>query len=486
MSEENNWVKMTRVRFLNYGRPVGVLGLVGVLVAALGAVALSLSAAAAPLGSAAGSLPSASGPLRSAQRRDAFVLSRDHPAIAYSAGPVDNAVTRLGARLRDGSTRLRFDPAHGYLTSILEALDIPVESQTLVFSPTSNQAPLINMHNPRALFFGDTVSVGWVRGSGSLEVAVQDARQGAVFYVLPQTPSESPAFERKNDCLACHLSWDTLGVPGLMTTSMYPLPDDPNAYANGFPTIQGSPLTQRWGGWWVTGNHGGVAHMGNVPVLPVDKGRAIQNPNRVLTSVAGLFDLTGYPTAQSDVVALLVLAHQTHMTNLMTRAGWEARVAAETPSADGQARVIEATGALADYMLFADEAPLTAPVVGGAGFAERFTARGPKDSQGRSVREFDLRRRLFRYPVSYMIYAEAFDALPPAARDAVYARLWAVLSGRDRGRAYAHLSASDRQAIVQILRDTKPGLPEFFQPLAIDPPQPVRLARPVRPARRPS
>jgi hypothetical protein len=426
-----------------------------------------------------------------AQRRDAFVLSRDHQAVAYSTGTLSNAVTRLAARLRDGSARLRFDPTNGYLGSVLEALDVPVESQTLVFSPTSMQAPLIHMHNPRAVFFTDTVAVAWVRGSSTLEIAAQDARQGAVFYALSQAATEAPVFERRDECLACHLSWDTLGVPGLMTTSMYPLPDDPNAYANGFTTVQGSPLTQRWGGWWVTGDHGGVAHMGNVPVMPADKGRAIPNPKRVLPSVEGLFDLKGYLAAQSDVVALLVLAHQTHMTNLITRLGWEARVAAAAPSADASARVMEAVRAAVDYMLFVDEAPLAAPVRGSSGFAERFTARGPKDGQGRSLRELDLRRRLFRYPVSYMIYTDAFDGLPTVAREAVYTRLWEVLSGREQSKDYTHLSsAPDRQAIVQILRDTKPGLPAYFDPASVMPATPAPpspLRQPTRrPARRPS
>jgi hypothetical protein len=418
-------------------------------------------------------------------RRDVFVLSRDHPAIAYTKGALDNPATRLNARLQDGRARLRFDPANGYLLSVLEALEIPVESQMLVFSPTSSQAALINMHNPRAVFYNDTAAVGWVRGGELLEIAVQDRQQGAVFYALPQVAADAPTLTRKEDCLACHLSWDTLGVPGLMATSMYPLPDDPNAYANGFSTVQGSPLTQRWGGWWVTGNHGGAAHMGNVPVMPADKARTIPMPKRPLASVTGLFDLKGFPTPYSDTVALLVLAHQTHMTNLLTRAGWEARVAAFAPSADASSRVTEAAQAAVDYMLFIDEAPLAGPVQGSAGFAEQFSARGPKDSQGRSLREFDLRQRLFRYPMSYMIYTEAFDALPPAAKDAIYRRLWEVISGGAREPVYRGLAVTDRVAITEILRETKPGLPDYFRAdrIAGPPARPAAPARPVRPAR---
>jgi hypothetical protein len=250
-----------------------------------------------------------------------------------------------------------------------------------------------------------------------------------------------------------------------MVQSVYPLPDE-LSYVNGFTTIHGSPLEQRWGGWWVTGDHGGARHMGNIPVMPADKGLAIEgDAARVLTSVDGLFDLKGYLTPYSDVVAQLVLAHQTHMTNLITRTGWEARVAAAAPGADASARVREAARDLVDYLLFVDEAPLAGPVSGTSGFAEAFASGGPRDDRGRSLRELDLRSRLFRYPCSYMIYTPAFDALPETAKQAVYERMWTVLSGQESGERYARQSLEDRRAVVEILRDTVPGLPGYFQPL---------------------
>jgi len=253
-------------------------------------------------------------------------------------------------------------------------------------------------------------------------------------------------------------------VPGLMTTSMYPLPDDPNAYANGFSTVQGSPLEQRWGGWWVTGDTGGAQHLGNIPVMPAEKNLARpRNPKAPLASVEGFFDLKGYPAPTSDVVALLVLAHETQLTNLIARAGWEARVAEAQPSADAAARAREAANELADSLLFLDEAPLPGPVRGSPGFTEWFAAQGPRDSKGRSLRDLDLRTRLLRYPLSYLIYGDAFNALPAAARTAVYGRLSDLLSGRDTRKIASQVSPSDRQAILQILRDTKPDLPESFR-----------------------
>jgi len=402
------------------------------------------------------------------QRRDAFVLSRDHPAIRYSTGDLDNPVVRLNERLAKGEVRLTYDAGHGYLTSLLDALAIPVSSQMLVFSKTSFQADMVTMHNPRAIYFGDDVFVGWVRGAEVLEIAAADRRQGSVFYTLqqkaPGAPDAPVTLERKTDCLACHLSWDTRGVPGLMTTSMYPLPDDPNAYANGFSTVQGSPLEQRWGGWWVTGDTGGAQHLGNIPVMPAEKNFARpRNPKAPLPTVEGFFDLKGYPAATSDVVALLVLAHETTVTNLIGRLGWEARVAEAEPSADASARVKDAAGELAESMLFLDEELLARPVQGSSGFAEAFAASGPRDAKGRSLRDLDLHTRLFKYPCSFLIYGAAFNALPPAARQAVYGRLWEVLSGRDTRKITQQLSAADRQAILQILRDTKPDLPESFK-----------------------
>jgi hypothetical protein len=403
----------------------------------------------------------------SAQRRDAFVESRDHAAIRYSTAETSDPAAALNRRLRGGSAALKFEPVSGYLTSVLEALNVPVSSQALVFSQTSFQAPHINYRNPRAVYFTDNVAVGWVRGGDIIEVAAQDPSQGVIFYSLDQNDSRSPELKRNNDCLACHLSWDTLGVPGLMVESVHPLPDD-ISYVNGYNTVHASPLEQRWGGWWVTGNPGNVRHMGNIPVMPADKGKLkLANPTQPLASVDGQFDLSGFPTPYSDVVAQMVLAHQVRMTNLITRTGWEARLAAAAPSTDATARVREAASDLVDYLLFVDEAPFVGAMQGSSGFAEWFAQQGPRDPQGRSLREFDLRRRLFKYPCSYMIYTAAFDALPAAAKDAVYTRMWEVLSGREKRAPYSsRLSVTDRQSIVQILRATKKDLPAYFQPPA--------------------
>lgn len=408
---------------------------------------------------------------QSAQRTDAFVESRDHPAIAYSTAEPRNPITDLNSQIQQGTLRLPFDRATGYLKPLLDALHISIDSQALVFSQGSLQGRQIGPTHPRAIYFNDTTAVGWVRDAELLEVAVHDPRQGAVFYTLPQTPLASPRVERDDRCLLCHLTWDTLGVPGFQVLSTFQM-SDPNGYASGLVSDHRTLLSDRWGGWYVTGQPGTSHHRGNVPV--VVKPQELQNARSLspqLTSVASQFETRGFPSEHSDVVALMVLEHQTRMANLLTRVGWETRVAlqpADTAIRQPAAapglppRVLEAVRDLVDYLLFVDEAPLAGPVRGSSGFTQRFSQLGPTDSHGRSLRQFDLARRMFRYPCSYMIYSPAFEALVPAAKDAVYQRMWAILSGADRDRQYAQLPAADRLAIVEILRDTKRDLPALF------------------------
>jgi hypothetical protein len=193
---------------------------------------------------------------------------------------------------------------------------------------------------------------------------------------------------------------------------------------------------------------------------------------RELKSLEGQFDTAGYLSPHSDAVALMVLEHQTHMINLIIRMGWESRLAAyidpllpRSPGAGSNTakRLQEAADDLVDYLLFVYEAPIPDKIRGSSGFAEKFAALGPSDSKGRSLRQFDLDQRLMRYPCSYMIYSNAFDALPDSAKNLVYRRLWKVLSGDDKDQRYARLSAADRRAIVEILRSTKKDLPDYFR-----------------------
>jgi len=405
-----------------------------------------------------------------AQRGGTFQGSMEDPAIAYTKAPVSNVVADLNTKLADGSVQLRFDGRAGYLQSALAALNLSVDSQLLLFSQTSLQAARIGPANPRALFFNDRVALGWVRDGDVIEVAAHDVTQGIVFYTLDQKPVAAagapPQFRRGFICLGCHVTSDTLGVPGLLNFST--TGSGPGSLMRAVAMDHATPVAARWGGWLVTGATGGAAHRGNdMPAL--DPAR-----RRDLRSVDGLFEPDGYRAATSDVGALLVFSHQTKMMNLLTRIGWEARAAdprlhpASPSSSDADQRVADMMRGIAaevvDYMLFIDEAPLPGGVQASPGFASRFSAGGLRDAKGRSLHELDLTRRLLKYPCSYLIDSPAFDALPPIAKEPVYRRLWDVLSGGERGERYRRaLSREDRQAIVEILRDTKKDLPEYFR-----------------------
>ena len=385
----------------------------------------------------------------------AFRHPLDHPAIAYNTAPLSDPVTVLNRRIRSGAVRLAFDKDKGYLPAVLQALQLPQESQIAVFSPTSFQADKINAQNPRAIFFNDTVALGWVRG-GLTEVVAQDPRLGPIFFQLEQKQVDRPQFTRSAECLVCHRSWETFAVPGLMVLSTFP-PTTKNGYASGGVTDQRTPFPDRWAGWYVTGRPGRNRHMGNKPT----PSQSDTSPPVVLDSLAGRIDLKGYPTPYSDIGALMVFEHQAHMTNLLTYLTWQSRVAEQEHAPVSTLNDIVKD--VVDYMLFVDETTITGKIEGSSGFTELFSSFGPRDGRGRSLRQLDLENRLMRYPCSYMIYSQAFEALPAAAKDAVYRRMWEILSGSDKEYRYQRLTLADRRAIVEILRDTKKDLPSYFQ-----------------------
>lgn len=402
---------------------------------------------------------------------DDFVPLRDDPAIEYATRATYDPISVLNEEIETGRARLKFDGQQGYFRSVLETLKIPIESQMAVFSKTSVQAQLINPRNPRTLFFNDSVVVGWVRG-GFIEVASESPQQGIIFYSLPQESQEKPRFERKNDCLTCHDSYDALSVPGMLVRSNFIGPNLMTLRSLGsYNTDHRSSLEQRWGGWYVTGNSGSIRHLGNAIVTNINNPESTVGPETLnLDSLKGKFDTNAYLSPYSDIVALMIFEHQMHIMNLFTRLGWQDRYTLSHQSVERgfQQRYLRDTiNDLVDYMLFVDEAPLANPIHGTSGFTEKFSGEGPHDNYGRSLRQLDLERRLMRYPCSYMIYSEAFDALPTEARQAVYERMWQILSGKDRSPKYARLSLVDRRAVVEILRETKNGLPDYFQ-------QPVR------------
>lgn len=396
----------------------------------------------------------------------------EEPINYLNTAPKDS-VTDLQKRLDSGQAQLKYDSKHGYLLSVLQLLHVPVSSQMLVFSQTSFQRDRISPQTPRALYFNDRVYIGWVQDGDYVEVSTIDPQLGTIFYVLAQTPAEAPKFQRKTyECLQCHDTNMAGNVPGNVMRSVYPdRQGNPLLQAGTYISSDQSPLSERWGGWYVTGRHGGQAHMGNmVAQSEAAPEQTDWSKGSNVTNLSKLLDVSPYLSRHSDIVALMVAEHQTQVQNMLTRANYETRRALQyeqmmnkslerpegTRSDSTMGRIHNIGEKLVKALLFSGEAKLKGVISGTSGFTTQFATYGPFDKRHRTLREFDLQTRLFKYPCSYQIYSAAFDGLPMPAKQYVYSRFKEILTGKDQSKDFAHLSPSERQAILEILRDTKP------------------------------
>lgn len=404
----------------------------------------------------------------------------DRAPIEYSQTTPDNMVSRLQDRLIAGDVALQFEEPWGYLRSVLTALDVPESSQSLVFSKTSLQRHKISPRTPRALYFNDEVYMGYCRNGEVLEVSVADAKLGTVYYTMKQEPQDSPRFRRQTDnCLVCHAGGQARGVPGHLVRSMYVDKSGQPLLASGsFRIDHSSPLADRFGGWYVTGEHGDQKHLGNLTYRGRPDNDAERDPSGLnLTDLSSKFDCGAYLNGHSDLVALLVLSHQAGGHNLLTKTAFDVRSALhreeglnrelkEPPGHrwDSTNTIMKnAAESLVKYFLYVNETSLTAAVKGNTEFATEFTNRGRRDPQGRSLRDFDLQTRMFKYPCSYLIETESFTALPDELLSLFWKRLGEVLAGSEE-KEFAHLSTADRQAIREILVATHPGVPKDWMP----------------------
>lgn len=434
---------------------------------------LALIAATGPVHRAAAQAIDGPDP-RAAINNGPLVYDRDYPFIHYADAPVHNDIARLQKRLDDGSVKLTTTPQHGYLESLLNALHINPDSQTLVFSKTSLQIDFISPATPRAVYFNDDTYVAWVQQSGLLEIVTMDADRGPVFYTLASARPH-PQLEREVlRCLTCHDSYSEMGggVPRFLFESTYDIEGDkliPDAVSR--ETTDQTPIAERWGGWYVTGQDGGAAHLGNIPTpatrTPVDLAKARRGS---LPTLDSLFDSAVYLRRTSDIVALLVLEHQVSVHNAIIRANYKSRMllARLQPGSDPatthwaqlpeklQTRLDALLHPLVDSLLMSHAAPLPEKVVGSNGYAAWFQNQGVKDSQGRSLRELDLHTRVFRYPLSFLIYSEGFDALPLFVREHTYAELARNLEQSNPAAPYGNHSSADRRGAYDILVATKP------------------------------
>jgi len=408
--------------------------------------------------------------------------------IFYSTAPLKNPVEEFRQKLLEGKAALEYEPEHGYLKSVLKAFDIPESSQVLVFSKSSLQRERISPKTPRAIYFTDEVLVGFCLRGQVIEISAVDDNVGTAFYSIHQAPPTGDPDDEEDggvpmrqteSCLLCHSSSANQGYPGHLVRSLYvDRQGNPLLASGSFRTDHTSPIEERWGGWYVTGTSGGQKHMGNV----ISKGtRAPDGPARFagtnVTDLTDKFTTSFYLTPHSDIVALMVLEHQVGMLNRLSRAQTETKMALhyekelnkglglpeDEQSESARSRIRNVGEAVVQYMLMGDEVALTDPIVGTSGFTEEFAAQGPRDSKGRSLRDLDLQTRLFKYPCSYLIYSRAFNELPEEVKSHVYQRLWEVLNDKSSKKDDLQLAADDRQAILEILLETKPDLPDYWK-----------------------
>ena len=399
---------------------------------------------------------------RIANAQHALLYDDEYEVIEYGTSDLQDIVSRLQERIIAKEATLSFSTDRGYLDSVLQELNISSTSQILVFSKTSLQQPLISPETPRALYFNDEVYVGWVQGSGILEVASMDPDLGPVFFTLEQKESETPVFNREYElCLRCHdsLSLSGGGTPRFIMSSNYTgILGQLVSHEGSVMTTSRTPIRSRWGGWFVSGLHGEQKHLGNVIIesaADLSDERLATSGN--LFSIAEVSNLAPYISPFSDIVALMVIEHQIEVQNEIARVNFQSR----TLLADDEINDIELNDellsiaeGLIDSLFMTGQPEFLARINGTSGFSENFMSRGKKDSQGRSFRELDLSKSLFKYPFSYLIYSDAYASLPKKVREIIAQRIKEVLSPEYSGDFYPHISSSSKIIIAEILDDT--------------------------------
>ena len=391
-----------------------------------------------------------------------FLYDRQYPGTDYLDTPLTDRVSLLGQKIESGEVILEHQAARGYLDSMLEALEIDPSSQVLVFSKTALKSRFVNAETPRAIYFNDDTYVGFIQNTRGLEFATMDPQVGPVFFGFSQLPEDNQEFERETGrCLRCHDSYSMTGggVPRFLLSSVIAGPDG-NIVTHEVSEITdtSTPLSRRWGGWYVTGLHGEQTTLGNFVVSDVSMLRSpdlAANGNK--TSLEDLVDTGPYLADTSDIVALLVLEHQVELQNALTRLMFETKTRLHEKGALTGVELDELTLPVLESLFMVNEAALESPVEGSSGYTEYFQSLGPFDSQGNTLRKLDLQTRTFRYPFSYQIYSGAFDALPEVVKSYLFDRIDKILQGQDPFSEKVVMSAEERKTVRQILQETHQG-----------------------------
>ncbi len=382
------------------------------------------------------------------------------PEHDYWNRALKDRFTELKGRLEAGVVTLDPSGELPYLLSLLKELEIPVSSQLLVFSTTSLQLRFISPQNPRAIYFNEDIYVGYIPG-GRMEIVSLDPEVGGIYYIFDIPKGmEAPVVDRADRCMNCHADEDTNYVPGIAIKSV--IPGLRGGSLNAFRqkvTGHGIPFEERFGGWHVTGDHAIGKHMGNL--------LGEMNAGTIRTEElkpGAAFDFSKYPVPTSDILAHLLFEHQAGFVNRFVEASYRTRTylhedtgllsAEHTQELNGLARE------LTKYLLFADEVALPgAGVTGDSAYVEEFLANRREASNGMSLKDLDLKKRIFKYRCSYMIYSPVFAGMPGELKKKVYRGLQQALNTEEPIPEFGHLAPSEKLAIRGILRETLKDLP---------------------------
>lgn len=383
----------------------------------------------------------------------------DQPPHNYWDRPLRDPFTLAKPDFESGARSLDRSSEKAFLQSLLKSLEIPASSQMLLFSTTSLQLSLIRPRNPRALFFNEDVYVGYIPG-GRIEIVSIDPEAGGIFYIFDIPRGESPIrVERSTRCMNCHASDDTRRVPGLTLKSVVPGPNGGTlkSFRSGLLGHE-VPFEERFGGWYVTGAGAITNHYGNV-TGSLYQGKLTKYPLQL-----GAYPADRYPMPASDILPQLVMEHQAGFVDRAIEATYRTRTALSVGggklNADGSKELEDQAVQLTRYLLFADEARLPASVEGDPAFKSDFLRTRRVSKGGASLKDFDLKSRLFKHRCSYMIYSSVFQGMPVEMKLRVYAKLSAALDTRRPDPAFAYLPAEEKANIHRILKETLNDLPK--------------------------
>jgi len=385
----------------------------------------------------------------------------ERPPISYSETAPTDPLAKLAS-----SKKIPFSEAQGLdaLKHVLDHLDIPEDSQVLVFSKTSLQNDRIRPSTPRGLYFSENAYIGYVPG-GSIEAIVQDPILGPVYYLIEKDDKGMISVERDhNRCLTCHASARTEGVPGVLIRSVYPDEAGHPQFEFGSHDVDyRTPLEKRWGGWYVTGSSS-LPHLGN---RIFSEGTGYDASLTQLQTVDGVIDTSDYLRNTSDIVSLLVLEHQVRIHSLLNAASMNFRRSLHfmnildpdaRPDSGSAGSVAESwANDIVEGLFFKDEADLGDGVEGDATFQKAFLSRFPKSSDGDSLADFRLYRRIFKNRCSYMVYSDAFNGLPNLLKSKVISKMKLVISGEAEGFDSLKGAERERRRIGKILSETLPS-----------------------------